>query len=943
MSSCCTVQQIEEYVSGRLADEATLRHIETCERCQANVQRVRENNALMAELAETVSPASPAALHFAADSIEGYEILSEVHRGGQGIVYKAVQKATKRTVALKVLTEGAFASPKQRYRFEREIDLVAHLNHPNVVTLYDSGETSDGRQYFAMEYIHGVPLDRYLGADASRGLKPHGSLSLKERLRLFAAICSAVNHAHQRGVTHRDLKPGNILIDANGDPHVVDFGLAKAPGAAWAREPAPMTMTGEFMGTLAYAAPEQLKGDPALIDIRTDVYALGVVLYEILTGRRPHAAEGSMMDVLNAITGARTTHPRLSRAALARAMHPRKLKHAAQTATGIDSVHEPINDELDTIVLKALAKDKDRRYQTADALRADIDRYLAGEAIEAKRDSSWYVLSKTLKRHKAPVGVLFGVMALLVVFGITMSVMYGIQVQERERADRNAAKANNTVSLMQDLFSFASPFEDMTGAGGETTLREFVDYAAGQIREESNGDPLVRATALAIIGRVYVELGLPNKGLPLLKDTLQIREKHLGSTHLDVVDSLLRLGEAHEGLSEYDEAEKMYTRARTIAEQTKGEDSKEFAEATHFLADVVARDDPSEAEHLYQQALTIRLQVLGDNHPDVAETLHGLGSLCDNATDCDPAQAERYYRDALAIRKAAFPPGNAYIIETLNNLGVLLTVSEPQTAEKLFTRALEKKSEILERLPYTARMLGNLGAALDNLGDPEGAERRYRNAIQILDDVGSHPFATEIHYNLALLLWDKNKDEAEIHLRKALALVRKFGGSNGVSSGLVRTQLADLLRHMEQYDKAASLADELIEEFRGTANADPLDLADALSVRGKVALDQDQPAAAEPLLRECFKLRQKTLGEADLSTVGTAERLGDCLIKLGEYAEAESILLGSFQAVRDQDRDQREIKELITRLIRLHKDIGKPDEAARYRALLPDPVDSPDP
>ncbi len=940
MSVCCTVEQIEDYVAGRSTDEAVTRHIESCEQCRANAARVRENNELVAELAKTVIPASSGAPRPAPDSIEGYEILGEIHRGGQGIVYKAVQKATHRTVALKVLSEGAFASPKQRYRFEREIDLVAHLNHPNIVTLYDSGETADGRQYFAMEHIHGVPLDRYLGA-AGFTLGAGDRKSLKRRLRLFAAICAGVNHAHQRGVTHRDLKPGNILIDASGQPHIVDFGLAKAPGAVGSGELAPMTMTGEFMGTLAYAAPEQLKGDPALIDTRTDVYALGVVLYEVLTGRRPHPAEGSMMDVLKAITDADPAPP--SRAALARAERPRKLKHAAQVATGIDSVHERINDELDTIVLKALAKDKDRRYQTADALRVDIERYLAGEAIEAKRDSSWYVLTKTLKRHKAPVGVFFGIMALLIVFGITMSIMYSEQVRQTRRADRNAEKANNVSSFVQELFSFASPFEDTTGAAGQVALRDAVDYAARRLTEEPGREPQVQATLLTTIGEVYVDLGFPKTAKPLLESALQIREQELGPDDPEVVDSLMKLGEACEKLSDYSTARTLYTRAQEITERRAGRQGEAFADATAHLADALVGDDPATAERLYQEALQIQRAVYGPNHPEVAITLDALAevyeSTCPEGALCDEPKAEQCYREALRIREAAFPAGHPRVIESLNNFGLFLSYSDPEAAATLLERADRTKSSLLDHHPYAAGILSNLGYVLQALDDADGAEKQYRRAIEIWEKIGRHedPGATVVHHELAHLLRNKGElQEAEVHFRKCLALLRELGANDALDPAAVLLYLADLLREMKRYEEAAPLADEAIRKLQTAESPDRVHLGSAMRVRGRVALALNKPAEALPLLRKCFELWREELGEADDHTVAVALNLGDCLIALGKLDEAETVLLTSFEAVRARDVPSPLLADLEASVVRVYQGQNRPDKAAEYRATSPE-------
>jgi WD40 repeat protein/tRNA A-37 threonylcarbamoyl transferase component Bud32 len=338
-------------------------------------------------------------LEVTADSIPGYSIVGEIHRGGQGVVYQAVQKTTRRKVAIKVMREGPFAGKHDKARFEREVQVLAAVKHPNIVAIHESG-TAAGSFYFVMDYVSGQPLDVYMAA-AQR--------SVRGTLALFRKICEAVNAAHLRGVIHRDLKPGNIRIDPEGEPQILDFGLAKVAAGEMAGETPTMTVTGQFVGSMPWASPEQAEGMPSKIDIRTDVYSLGVVLYQMLTGKFPYDVVGGFREVLDRIMTVPPVRPRMLR--------------------------KDIDDEVETIVLKALAKERERRYQSAGELARDVGHYLAGEPIEAKRDSSWYLLRKNLYRHRAPVAVGAGFVLLLAAGLVASLTLWQRSVHQRDEAE----------------------------------------------------------------------------------------------------------------------------------------------------------------------------------------------------------------------------------------------------------------------------------------------------------------------------------------------------------------------------------------------------------------------------------------------------------------------------------------------------------------------------
>ncbi len=315
--------------------------------------------------------------------IEGYDILSALPVGGQAVVYKAVQKATKRVAALKVLLRGPQASARAQYRFEREVDLASSLQHPNIVTIYDSG-VDKGQHYFAMQYVEGKPLDRYVRSE---------ELSVRRIMELFNKVCSAVAYAHQRGVIHRDLKPGNILVDADGEPHILDFGLAKPTDGfeQTSQEQVMTSIPGQVLGTLAFMSPEQAAAQPDSIDVRTDVYSIGMILYKVLTGVLPYDVSGSMLAILRTIQETEPTRP--------------------------SSLARGFNSEIEAILLKALEKEPARRYQSAAHLQQDIDSWLRGLPVAAKANSSLYLLRKIITRHYYASAIVL--MLLVIIFGFS--------------------------------------------------------------------------------------------------------------------------------------------------------------------------------------------------------------------------------------------------------------------------------------------------------------------------------------------------------------------------------------------------------------------------------------------------------------------------------------------------------------------------------------------
>ncbi|NOG55447.1 MAG: serine/threonine protein kinase [Planctomycetes bacterium] len=716
---CPSLEVLEAIVSGRAGHvrASDSSHALSCPRCLQRLDTIRKNNDLLSRLESVGSvdgggsvvagspgtrahgeqaQGSAAASRWAEEAgpaagrlleIDGYEIGEEIHRGGQGVVYRARQVATNREVAVKVLLAGTFATERQRLRFEREIELAAALRHPNIVTVHDSGRTADGSEYLVMEYVRGQPLDAY-----ARHVSDYGATAPKSRARvcellaLFEQVCRAVTYAHQHGVIHRDLKPANILVDVDGAPHVLDFGLAKALESTASHDGGgntpgihdTLTMPDSFLGTLAYAAPEQVRGDSAAIDVRTDVYAIGVMLYEALTGSLPFAMNQPLPDVLHAIAES-------APASMAR--------HASFL----------IDTELRTIVLKALSKEKGRRYQSADAFRADISHYIAGDPIDARRDSSFYLLGKTLKRYRWLAGGGTAAVVVLTIFAIAMSILW-------QRARVEAAKSNQIRIFLEDTLGSVQP----TVPGRPVTVRETLDEAVHWVDIALEGQPEVQASLLMTIGNSYRSLGhyeaagrhieralailehvhgdrrnlsvaqaLNALGLlrrdegrfaeaeSIFLEVLKIRKQQLGPNHLDVAMCMSNLGQLRVLMKDYLKAGDWYGQAYDIRTDVLGYENADVAMTLYQMGEISRLSrDLRMALVLHGQSLSIRQSVLHEEHPDLARSFLATGLLMLASGEYDEAEVQ--LREALRVRQRILPADHWLIAETEMELGEFL-------------------------------------------------------------------------------------------------------------------------------------------------------------------------------------------------------------------------------------------------------------------------------
>lgn len=449
------------------------------------------------------------------DIFPGYQIVREISRGGQGVVYQALSKSTKRKVAIKVLREGPFVGVRDRIRFEREIEVLSQLNHPNIVAIQDSG-IAGGLHYFVMDYISGHTLDNYI-RDADR--------TIEGTLALFHKICDAVNAAHLRGIVHRDLKPANIRVDASGEPHILDFGLAKGAGTdiIEGENLQVMTATGDFLGSLPWSSPEQAERAPEKIDVRTDVYSLGVILYQLLTGRFPYEVLGNFREALDRILHEAPRRP--------------------------STIKRGINDEVETIVLKCLSKERDRRYQSAGELARDIRHYLAGEPIEAKRDSQLYAIRKVLQRHKAATLAALVSLAAIIAGGIVSTSFWRHAELQKTLAQEALAETTKVQAVADSATSFAgeliTSLDPEIARGLDTTLlRELLRDVDRKAADRFAQQPLARAAIDEFRGTTFAKLGDLTQATELLRRALATRGVALGENHPETLRARLNLAAA---------------------------------------------------------------------------------------------------------------------------------------------------------------------------------------------------------------------------------------------------------------------------------------------------------------------------------------------------------------------------------------------------------------
>ncbi|GMV05944.1 MAG: hypothetical protein AMXMBFR53_22210 [Gemmatimonadota bacterium] len=774
------------------------------------------------------------------ERIGAYVVHDVLGKGGMGVVFLAEQvEPLRRLVALKLIKPG-MDTEHVLARFAAERQALALMDHPNIAKVLDAGATPTGRPYVAMELVEGPPLTRY--CDQRR-------LTVRDRVRLFLPVCRAIRHAHQKGIIHRDLKPTNVLVaERDGTPHpvVIDFGLAKALDPASAGDTV-LTQAGQLLGTLDYMSPEQASAAHDSVDTRSDVYALGAMLYELIAGVLPHGEadrEISSDDLRARILTSEPPRP----SARVESLGAAAAQVAAHRGTDATSLRRALAPELDWVVLKAMAPAPSERYQAVDGLLADLEAFLRDEPVAARAPSPGYRFRKFLRRHRTGVAVAGAALAALVTaLGVTTNLWLRA-VRAEQRAASEAETAGQVADFMVDLFQVSDPG---VARGNSVTARELLDGAVEHVEADLGGQPAVAARFLRTIGQVYVKLGLYDEAVAVLEDAV-VRQRDAGpqatveiaATEGDLALALLRVGafdeagallrtsvaalEADPGpmapelvpvlnslallelqLGDYESGATRLERVGAIADAIPGYDPVERAKQLNNLGLAYRQAGrPDDARAAWDRSLAIRRQALGPDHPDNAGVLHNLATLEHRAGNL--AEAERLALEALGIREKVLGPTHPDVAGVLNTLGSVYTeAGRYDEAVTVLSRSLSIREAALGPAhPSLAGVHLNLGNLRQVLGDGPAAEASFREAERIWGDAlgPGHPNVAFALRARSLLAFEEGRHgDAEDLVVRAVRVVEDALDPGHPQVVEALREYADLLRATGREVRADSL------------------------------------------------------------------------------------------------------------------------------------------
>lgn len=802
--------------------------------------------------------------------VGNYKLIELIGTGGMGNVYRAERDDERfdHEVAIKLL-HANLKDEALVQRFQVERQTLANMDHPNIARLLDGGETEDGTPYLVMEYVDGIPVDRY--CDEQR-------LSVPERLRLFRKIAAAVEYAHRNLVVHRDIKPSNILVNESGEPKLLDFGIAKfidSTGLKYAIAP---TREGNAAMTPEFASPEQVRDEP--ITTATDIYSLGILLYILLSGRRPYLQHATnMAAIAKAICDTEPSRPSTV-ISLDGDPDNRAPQIVASRRTSVGRLTKLLSGDLDNIVMMTLQKDPERRYPSARALSDDILNHLSDKPVAARAESLVYRSGKFVRRNRW--GVAASALILLLVVGLP--AYYGVKVTEqRNLAELEAQKSARVSEFLLSLFSTPDPDQ----AQGELlTARALLDQGALRIEQELAGQAAIRAAMQDVMGGAYLGLGLYDQSQGLLDSALQTRITLFGEAHDDVLQTATKIANLNTSTGDFQRSEALYRDALELSRKLHGNDSLGATMLLTGLANAVYEQGRhEEARRYYDDALDMHDRLSGQPSREKATTMHGYGWLLTNMAEFD--EAESVLRASVTMLRETAGAYHPEVPAAMNHLTfALMDSGQWDAAEQNMREGLALTTRIYgEEHPSVAADLFTLGTILQKKGEYAEAEALYRRGLAIdLRLLGEdHPYVASDKNNLAGILKSQgNYAEAVALYRESLATNQRRFGTQHPETATNLSNLGLTLLQLGDFEEAHDL------------------LVEATGIRAAV-LGEDHPATLSS--RNIFAIYLHVTEDFDASRTAFEKSLADRTRVLGESHTARiSTLLGLTELLRDMEQ-----------------------------------------
>ncbi len=901
----------------------------------------------------TESPRSPTAADLADRSLgvgpgtvlaERYTLTEKIGEGGMGSVWAARQlEPVKRSVAVKLVKAG-MDSRSVLARFEQERQALALMDHPSIARVFDAGMTPTGQPFFVMELVDGQPLTWF--CDDER-------LTPRQRLELFVPICQAVQHAHQKGIVHRDLKPGNILVtrvDGKPTPKVIDFGLVKATEGSLL-DMSMATQLGAVVGTLEYMAPEQAGFVGTDIDTRADIYSLGVILYEVLTGQRPVDArrlkQATLTEMVRIIQEEDPDKPSRRLASEATLTEVAAARH-----TEPGKLLSQLRGDLDCVVMKCLEKQRERRYASANGLARDIQRFLADEVVEARPPSTGYRMGKFLRRNRGSALAAVAVAAALIVGVVAFARQArvagqqrdlartaeqaearqrlladqerdravaaeaqaqrdrsraqgseaqaledrNLALQQRQRADSESAAAKAVNDFLQnDLLAQASA----SNQSGETArpdpdlkVRTALDRAAARVAGKFDRQPELEAAIRNTIGRAYLDLGQYPEAAKQLERAVELYRRNLGTNHPRTLSTTNQLGDVYRLQGKYAEAEALCCRVLEISRRVLGPEHPDTLSAMHGVAAIYdLQGKYPAAESLYLQVLERRRRVLGPEHPDTLVSMNTLAANYDMQGKYP--QADALYSQTLAVRRRVLGPEHPGTLWSANELAwVQIEEGKYAQAEALYLETLEIQKRVLgPEHPSTLSSSNGLAYLYLCKGEYPQAETLWRQALEVSGRVlgPEHPNTLSILNNVAEVCDRQGKyAQAEALNAQALEIRRRVLGPEHPDTLSSMNNLAKARAMQGKYAEAEALHGQALEISRRVLGPEHPDTLNGMYWMATATTLQGRSGEAEALYRQVLEVRRRTLGSEHPDTLTTLAGLASMYQAQGRYPQAET-------------------------------------------------------